>query len=113
MKEFLVKTKIVFDRGRYWTGYLTFMMMIFITVANMKEYSYFRFLAGRWWLVIIFLSSILLILIAGYVEIKLLGTYQKEQEIYSKLNPSQTKILENQEKILAILEEIKLVKPSL
>jgi type II secretory pathway component PulL len=106
MKELFVKAKIVFDRGRYWVSYLTFMMMLFVTVTNMKKYTYFQFLQGRWWLLILFLGSLLIILIAGYIELTKLGTYQKEAEIYARLNPVQRRILENQEKILKKLDEL-------
>ncbi|MBU1487687.1 hypothetical protein KKH56_06555 [bacterium] len=107
MKDLLVKGKIVFDRGRYWASYLTFMMMIFVTVSNMKEYAYFQFLQGRYWLIIIFLASLGIILLTGYIELTRLGTYQKEAEIYARLNPIQRKMLENQDNILKKLETIR------
>jgi len=106
MKEFLIKAKIVFDRGKYWLGYLTFLMMAFVTVTSMKQYDYFEFLRGGYWLVVVIAASFGFMLLLGYIELKHLGTYQKEIEVLSKINPIQQKVFENQDKILKKLSEL-------
>ena len=106
MKEFLIKSKIVFDRGKYWLGYLTFLMMAFVTVTSMKEYAYFEFLRGSYWLIIVIAVSLAGMLFLGYFELKYLKTYQKEIEVLSKINPIQQKVFENQDKILKKLSEL-------
>ncbi|ODS39472.1 MAG: hypothetical protein A7316_11000 [Candidatus Altiarchaeales archaeon WOR_SM1_86-2] len=106
MKEFLIKTKIVFDRGKYWLGYVTFLMMAFVTVTSMKEYAYFEFLRGGYWLVIVIGAALGGMLLLGYIELKHLKTYQKEIEVLSKINPIQQKVFENHNKILNKLSEL-------
>jgi len=104
--ELLIKTKIVFDRGRYWLGYMTFLMMVFVTVTSMKEYSYFEFLRSWYWLAFILAGSVAGMFVLGYIELKHVKAYQKEAEIYAQINPVQKKIFENQERILKKLEEL-------
>lgn len=106
MKELLVKSKIVFDRGKYWLSYLTFFMLLFITVTNMKQYSYFEFMQGRYWFIILLFASILAMFLLGYVELKHLKTYQKEVEVLGKIDPNWQKSYKNQEKILEKLSEL-------
>lgn len=101
-----VKAKIVFDRGRSWVGYLTFLMMVFVTITSMKEYAYFEFLAGRHWFVILLLASVAVIFLLGYLELKTFHVYQKEAEIIGRINPVQRKLLENQDTILERLERM-------
>ncbi len=106
MDDFLVKAKIVFDRGRNWVSYLMFLMMVFVTVTSMKEYSYFKFLGSRYWMIIVLAGSIVVILALGYIELRRSDIYQKEAEIYARINPVQKRIFDNQEKILEKLDEI-------
>ena len=106
MKDKLIKVKIVFDRGRYWVGYLTFLMMVFVTVTSMRQYAYFEFLSGRYWLAIVLISSIAFMLLLGYLELKRSDIYQREAEIYASINPIQKKVFENQERILEKLDEL-------
>lgn len=107
MKDLFIKAKIVFDRGKEWIGYLNFLMIVFITVASMKAYSTFTFLSSTYWIMAILIGSIALIGLLGYLEIKIFGTYQREAEIRTNLNPTYRKILENQEKTLRELRELK------
>ena len=102
----LIKAKIVFDRGRYWVGYLTFLMMVFVTVTSMKQYAYFEFLRGAYWIAIVLAGSIGLMLLLGYIELKRSRIYQKEAEIYASINPVQRRIFENHERILKRLDEL-------
>ncbi|MFH1722956.1 MAG: hypothetical protein ABH950_10190 [Candidatus Altiarchaeota archaeon] len=104
--DFWVKVKIVFDRGRSWIGYLTFLMMVFVTITSMKEYPYFAFLAGRYWFFLVLVSGVALIFVLGYLELRTFHVYQKELEIYSRINPVQKKVFENQEKILERLDKL-------
>ncbi len=104
--DFWVKAKIVFDRGRAWVGYLTFLMMVFVTITSMKEYAYFEFLGGRHWFVIILAASVAVIFLLGYLELKTFHVYQKEAEIIGRINPIQRKLLENQGAILTRLKRL-------
>jgi hypothetical protein len=104
VKDLLIKAKIVFDRGKEWIGYINFLMIVFITVASMKTYSTFSFLSSTYWLVAILVLSFLMIGVIGWLEIKLFGSYQREAEIRTNLNPVYQKILSNQEKILKELK---------
>ena len=104
MKDWLIKAKIVFDRGRYWVGYLTFLMMVFVTVTSMQQYAYFEFLSGRYWLAIVLMASVAFMLLLGYIELKRSNIYQMEAEIYARINPVQKKVFENHEKILERLD---------
>jgi len=106
MKDRLIKAKIVFDRGRYWVGYLTFLMMVFVTVTSMKQYPYFEFLSGRYWLVVVLAASMGFMLLVGYIELKRSRIYQREAEIYARLNPVQRRVFENHDKILERLDEL-------
>ena len=106
MNEFWVKLKIVFDRGRGWVGYLTFLMMVFVTITSMKQYTYFEFLAGRYWMILVLCAGLALIFLLGYLEVRTLSLYQKEAEIYSRINPVQQKVFQNQKRILEKLAEL-------
>ena len=106
MKELLIKSKIVFDRGRYWLSYLTFFMLVFVTVTNLKSYSYFEFLQGRYWLIILLAASIIAMFLLGYVELKYLKTYQKEVEVLGSIDPNWQKSYKNDERILEKLSEL-------
>lgn len=106
MDDFLVKSKIVFDRGKQWIGYFTFLMMVFVTVTSMKEYAYFQFLRSRYWMVFALLASFILVLFIGYLEIRRLNVYQKEVEIYARMNPVQRRVFENHERIIERLDSI-------
>jgi len=64
-------------------------MMAFVTVTSMREYAYFEFLQGRYWLILLIAASIGFMLLFGYFELKYLKTYQKEIEVLSKINPIQ------------------------
>lgn len=104
----LIKVKVLFDRGRNWIGYLTFLMLIFITISNMKSYDYiFGFLSGWHWMIILMIGALCLVLVLGYVEIRHTNAYQQEAEIYARLNPVQRRVFENQEKIIDMLDDIK------
>lgn len=107
MDDLFVKIKILFDRGKYWVSYLTFFMLIFVTVTSMKEYAIFSFLSTWYWLFIMLLGSMAVMLILGYVELKHTKAFQKEIEIYAKLNPVQKKMFDNQDKIIEMVSELK------
>lgn len=53
MRDLFIKTKIALDRGREWISYINFFLIVFIAVANLKQYSYFDFLQTRYWMIII------------------------------------------------------------
>ena len=44
-------------------------------------------------------------LFLGYLELKHFKAYQKESEIYARLNPVQKRIFDNQENILKRLDD--------
>ena len=105
VKETLVKIKIVFDRGKNYISYITFFMMTFVTITAMKEYEMFSFLSSTLWFTIVFSISIFSIGFIGWLEMKGLKTWQKEREIYGRLDPVFEKLYNNQNKILAHLKK--------
>ena len=106
MREFFVKTKIVFDRGKNWVSYLTFLMLIFVTITAMKEYPYFSFLSSWYWLAVFLLGSLAVVGFLGWLEMKGLRTWQKEREIYGRMDPVMNRLIENQEEILKKLNRL-------
>ncbi|MBW6462102.1 MAG: hypothetical protein K0B07_03595 [DPANN group archaeon] len=106
MKELLIKAKMAMDRGKYWLSYINFVMLLFISVTSMKQYEYFSFLQGRYWLIILGLGTFVFITILGYVDLKILKTFQIETEIYARINPVQQKMFDNQDKILDMISGI-------
>ena len=106
MKNFLLKLKIALDRGKYWLAYLNFFMISFIAVSSMKQYSVFSFMQGRYWLSLLLVGSVIGMIILGWLDLKKLGTYQKEAEILADINPVWRKLFKNQEEILGRLDKI-------
>lgn len=105
--DLLIKLKIIFDRGRYWFGYSTVFMLMFVAVSSLKQYSYFSFLGAWYWLVCLFLLSLFMMLGIGYVEMKYTKTIQKESKIYTLRNPVFMELLDNQKIIIDKLNELK------
>ena len=79
--------KIMWDRGKTWITYLQFMMILFLVVDKIKDLVWFKEISTTALLVISFIAVNVGIFAIGFIEIKLLGTFQKEMENRSKLNP--------------------------
>ena len=106
MKTFLLKIKIAMDRGKYWLSYVQFFMLLFVLVTSMKEYSLFSFLGSTEWLGILTITTIIGLIVIGYLDLKVFKTYQAESEIYANVNPIQKRMFDNQNKILERLERL-------
>lgn len=104
--DFIMKLKIAVDRGRIWVGYIQFFMLLFITVTSMKQYHIFNFIfVTPYWYIYIGVGAIISILFIGYADVKIFKTFQKETEIYAKINPVQKRLFENQNKIINLLKK--------
>ncbi len=105
IKDFFVKTKIALDRGRNWLAYLSFLMIVFVTVSSMTKYPIFSMFNGPEWIVVILISTLIGVTIIGYFDI-VSGVYGKEAEIVARINPVQSKLLKNQEDIIKRIENL-------
>jgi len=106
MDDKLIKAKIALDRGKYWMSYINFVMILFIATSALKEYPGLSIISSRYWLLILFMLSVVSLLVLGYIDLKFFGAYQKEIEIMSRINPVQQRLFRNQEEILRRLERI-------
>ncbi|MCK5474621.1 MAG: hypothetical protein KAI53_04390 [Candidatus Aenigmarchaeota archaeon] len=104
MKNTLVKIKIAMDRGKYWLSYVQFFMLLFVLVTSMKQYTTFSFFRSTEWLGLLTIITLVGLVVLGYIDLKVLKTYQTESEIYARVNPIQKKMLDNQENILKQLD---------
>lgn len=101
--DLYVKGKIIFERGQAYFGYLQFVMIIFITVSQMRTYPLFAWLSGWYWFGALFVGIFGTILFVGYLEIRW-NIWQRQTDIYARLNPLNLELLKNQKEIL---EEVK------
>ena len=106
MKNTLVKIKIAMDRGKYWLSYVQFFMLLFVLVTSMKQYTTFSFLGSTDWLLSLTIITLIGLVVLGYIDLKILKTYQTESEIYARVNPIQKKMLDNQENMLKRLDKL-------
>ncbi len=106
MKDFLVKIKIAMDRGKYWLSYVQFFMLLFVLVTSMKQYTTFSFIGSTEWLLLLTVTTLVGLVVLGYLDLKVLKTYQTESEIYARVNPIQKKMLDNQENMRKQLDRL-------
>lgn len=96
LRSKIVHSKIFIHRAMTWISIINAGMLLFLVLSQLEQYG-FDIRIGVWF-VPIFIFTLLLMVVFGYLEYKL-GFYQAETEVKTRRNPYFQKIEERLDRI--------------
>ncbi|MFV0592570.1 MAG: hypothetical protein ACK5M7_14380 [Draconibacterium sp.] len=105
-KRTFIRWKIYIDRARMYIGYISFVMIAFMFLNDLKDQSIRNFLDENKWVTypVMMVAFIVFSLILGRIDTKL-GLRKEEMRNAAVENPVTIEILENLKKINAKLDD--------
>ncbi len=92
----IVHSKIFIQRAMTWISIINAGMLLFLVLSQLEEYGFN--VKMKTWFIPIFICTLLLMVVFGYLEYKL-GFYQMEREVSTTRNPYFQRIEDRLERI--------------